>query len=200
MPPRKNKNHTRWQGAIQAITVSIALLLCAGLAYLTILGMLPIYDAILLGETLLAFAIALICSHAYNYYPGTEKEGSLREEAAKLKAMWLHANFSWNTISIWMTITPLYCTCATIYISGSSIGGEWDQVHVLVYSILSLVLSLGVYVLRPSNRATGYREAYLSVTIALTNDPVSEPGAVLLRQAIIKGEQSIAKQDTLDPK
>ena len=54
--------------------------------------------------------------------------------------------------------------------------------------------------LRPSNRATGYREAYLSVTIALTNDPVSEPGAVLLRQAIIKGEQSIAKQDTLDPK
>ena len=90
MPPRKNKNHTRWHGAIQAITVSIALLLCAGLAYLTILGMLPIYDAILLGETLLAFAIALICSHAYNYYPGTEKEGSLREEAAKLKAMWLH--------------------------------------------------------------------------------------------------------------
>lgn len=198
MPTRKNRKHKRWHGVIQAIIASIALLLCAGLAYLTILGKLLIYDTILLGETLLAFSIALICSHAYNYYPGTEEEGSLREKAAKLKATWLHANFSWNTISIWMTVTPLYCTCATIYISGSSISGEWDQIHVLVYSILSLVLSLGIYVLRPSNRATGYREAYLSVTIALTYDSAFEPEAILLKQAIIKGERSIAKQDTLD--
>lgn len=200
LQPTRNKKRNHWHGVIQTITVLIALLLCAGLAYLTIKEKLPIYDAILLGETLLAFAIAVICSHAYNYYPGTEKEGTLREKAAQLKAMWLHANFSWNTLSIWMTVTPLYCTCATIYISGSSTGGEWDQTHVLVYSILSLVLSLGIYVLRPSNRATGYREAYLSVTVALTNDSAPDPRDISLKQAIIKGEQSIAKQDTLDPK
>lgn len=186
-----------WHGAVKAVTVLCTLGLCWALAYFTRRKALPVYDAILLGETLLAFAVAVVCSHAYNYYPESKDTRSLREKAAKQKSVWLHANFSWEVISVWMTVTPLYCTCATIYISGSTPTGGWSQVqlHVLVYSILSLVLSLGTYVLRPSYRAAGYRKAHLCVSEALARSSADDP----LADAIAAGEKCIAQQDVLGP-
>ncbi len=198
--PVSKKQFKDRHGAIQAITAAGTLVLCGFLAFWVLSGNLLVYDALLYGETLAAFAIAVICSHAYNYRPGSEPPDSLRDKAAQLEASWLHSNFCWEIISVWMTVTPLYCTCATIYISGSSIGSAWDQVHVLVYSMLSLVLSLSVYVIRPSNRAAGYREAYLCVVEALSKRPALDPEDQEIGQAIIKGQQIIAKQDLFDPK
>ena len=187
-----------WHGVVQTITIFVTLVLFGLLTYVVVIGVLPIYDAILVGETLFAFSIAVICSHAYNYQPNAANVDSLQEKAAKLEAIWLHANFCWQTINVWMTITPLYCTCATIYISGSSIGNAWDQVHVLVYSIISLVLSLGIYVIRPFNRGSGYRRAYLSVSTALIKKYDSDSNEELIN-AIIEGEKIIAQQDLLNP-
>lgn len=188
-------------GIIQTIAAGVTLILWVALAvFATRQGSFRPYDTILLGGTFAAVALAFICSHAYNYQPGREAPGSLRDTAARLEAAWHHANFCWQIISAWMTVTPLYCTCATIYISGSPDGGEWDQVHVLIYSILSLVLSLGIYVIRPSNRAAGYRKAYLCVTKALCTSPARDPEDEEVRKAIIAGQEIIAAQDILDPK
>lgn len=186
-----------WHGIVQALTILGTLALFGLLAHVVSADILQIYDAILMGETLLAFSIAVICSHAYNYRPNPAST-DLQEKAAKLEATWLHANFCWKTINVWMTITPLYCTCATIYISGSSVGDKWDQVHVLVYSIISLVLSLGIYVIRPFNRESGYRKAYLSITTARAKKYGSDSEAELIN-AIIKGEEIIAQEDLLNP-
>lgn len=200
LPSASGKSFKDRHGAIQAFTTVCALVLCGFLGSQVVEDSLKAYDALLLGGTFWAVAIAFICSHAYNYQPGREAPGSLRDTAAKLEAVWHHANFCWQIISAWMTVTPLYCTCATIYISGSSAGGGWDQVHVLVYSILSLVLSLGIYVIRPSNRAAGYRKAYLCVAKALCVSPAHDPGDEKVREAIIAGQEIIAAQDILDPK
>lgn len=194
---KEQKRVRRKHGLIQFAAIFVLLIIIVALFMLSIVYKLPAYDGILLGESILAFAIGIVCSHAYNYEPGWEKPGSLRDQAAKKQAIWLHANFCWQIISAWMTITPLYCTCATIYISGISSGDEWDQVHVLIYSILSLVLSLGIYVICPSNRAAGYRDAHLSVSEILAN-PKSDDDAV--SRAIIKGEQIIAQQHKTDLK
>lgn len=178
---------SHWHGIVQlftiigAATASIALA-CSGLAG---------YDLLLFLGMIWAFAIAVICSHAYNDYPK-----SLRGQALKKQATWLHANFSWRALSIWIIVTSLYCNCATIYISGQSFDPE-NQRHILIYSILSLVLSLGTYVLRPANRAEGFREAYVRITEALFNH--SESDSEALAKAIIEAEQIISKQDTMSP-
>ena len=189
---RSWSNH--WHGVVQAIIIIATLVFVWHLACMVSTGDLQIYDAILAIETILFFSIAMVYSHAYNYRPNSAAT-DLQEEAAKLKATWLHANFCWKMIKIWMAITSLYCTCATIYISGTSIGSEWDQVHVLAYSIISLVLSLGVYVIRPSNQEAGYRKAYLSITMALYGSGSEEE----LKNAIIEGEAAIAKEASFDP-
>lgn len=187
-----------WHGVVQTIAIFVTLVLFGLLTYVVVIDVLQIYDAILIGETLLAFSIAVICAHAYNYQPNSTSINPLHERAIRLEATWLHANFCWQTINVWMTITPLYCTCATIYISGSSIGSKWDQVHVLVYSIISLVLSLRIYVIRPFNRGSGFRKAYLSVSTALIKRYGSNSDEELIN-AIIEGQEIIAQQDLLNP-
>lgn len=195
---KRPKKYHHWHGIVQTVVIIVALGACAGVVCWMIFGSLHVCDMILIVETIMALAIGIICSHAYNYIPGSETD-PLRGEVAKNKAIWLHANFSWKTISIWMTVTSLYCTCATIYISGSSLNlnEAWAQDHIIIYSVLSLVFSLGMYVLRPSNRATGYRKAYLIATKALVDDNSSNQQN--LKEALIKGEEIIAKQDTFSP-
>lgn len=159
-----------WRGIVQMITVSITVGLFGLMGYAVYKKALHIYDSILFGGTLLTFAVAVIRSQTYSYQPGSAPTNSLQEKAAKLQATWLHASHCWQAINVWMTIIPLYCTCATIYISGSSAIGndEENQLRILVYSIISLVLSLGIYVIRPSAQKAGFQKAYLSITVALT--------------------------------
>lgn len=189
-----------WHGAVQFLTCAVFLILSWVVFHFMEQWRLIAADIPLILATGLAISIAVICSHAYNYTPGGEKMGELYDQAARQKAVWLHANFSWQVVSIWMTVTPLYCTCAAIYISGTPINGTWDHTHVLIYSILSLVISLGVYVIRPSNRAEGYRRAYQTVNEALLQYEPAEGRASALANAIIEGERFITEQDVKDPK
>ena len=68
-----------------------------------------------------------------------------------------------------------------------------SQTHILIYSILSLVISLGVYAISPLKRASAYEKAYTLVVKALSDyelDP--ENGKKNLSKAIKKGEKIIA--------
>lgn len=182
------------------ITCIIFLCICGGMGCLVYKGFLKAYDALLYGGTFLAVAIAIVCSHAYNYQPEQWMDKELCHMAAKQAAKWLHDNFSWLTVSVWMTVMPLYCTCATIYISGVPMAdGEYDQIHILIYSILSLVISLGIYVIRPANRAVGFRQAYQLASEAMVKYQLVKDNTILAN-AIAEGEKIIARQDTLDPK
>lgn len=157
----------------------------------------PSHYALLLGGTCFAVVIGITCSQAYNSVEG-EAKGSFLWQAKRKRNAWLHANFSWQAINMWMTITPLYCTCATIYLSGKKEQGELD--NILIYSILSLVMSLGIYVVRPANRATGYRRAYNILNAALTRLEITPTDIQSVAQAMVDGEKIVEEQDTLDPK
>lgn len=220
--------HRHWHGLIQ-ILVSIVFVAVCVIAFLHMkVWNLAAPDMLLLIFTGAAVTVAIICSHAYNHIPGDED--LLYEQAARLRAVWLHANFCWKTISIWMTVIPLYCTCVAIYLSGTPEGDEFDHIRILVYSVLSLVISLGVYAIRPSNRASAYRKAYRVIDKALIDYQESMSGSAErkeekiavddeeagnreaqdrcvdqnvrsnLAKAMKKGERFITKQDIQDPK
>lgn len=192
----------RWHGIVLMLTISFTLGLFGLVGYAVYKNILNVFDAFLFVGTLLTVAIAVIRSNTYNYQPGSTPTNSLQEKAAKLQATWRHANHCWQAVNLWMTIIPLYCTCATIYISGSpAIGNDKEnQLRIFVYSIISLVLSLGIYVLRPSAHRAGFQKAYLSITTALTKTHGSDGPDVEkeLKKAIIEGENIIAKQDSFD--
>lgn len=157
-------------------------------------------DMFLILIVLFAFAVGVTVSQAYNEIPDSADPEPLYIQAIKKKNIWLHSYFSWECINAAMTVIPLYCTCAAIYISGTPEGnGEWDRTRILIYSILSLVLSLSIYVIRPANRATGYRRAYKTIDAALIQYK-TERDRSLLSQALTKGEGHVSDQAILDPK
>lgn len=178
---------------VQMAAVGLGFMGCKFVLYNTSL---LIFDKILFWEAIVAFVIGTICSHAYNYIPKNELN-PLRDMARKKQSIWLHSNFAWKTISIWMTVTSLYCTGATVYIGGSAIKEVWAQQRIIVYSIVSSVMSMGMLVLRPTNRSDGYREAYLIITEALIN--YDDNSQKEIKEALIKGERIIARQDTMAP-
>lgn len=193
IPPRPSRRH----GIIQSVAWAIFLAVCAAIFWAVRGGYLKIHYAWLLGGICLAVTVAVTCSHAYNYWEGSQGGDPLREQAARQMAVWLHANYCWQILNVAMTIVPLYCTCAAIYLSGNQVADSMNDI--LIYSILSLVISLGTYVIRPANRAVGYRRAYTGVSKALT-EPVCADTGERIAQALAEGVQVIAEQDIMDPK
>ncbi len=192
--------YTRRHGLIQsAIWIFFACSL-VGLILSVKFGLLRMTDMFLILIVLFAFAVGATVSQAYNEVPDSADPEPLYRQAVKKKNIWLHSYFSWECINVAMTVIPLYCTCAAIYISGTpGENSEWDRTRVLIYSILSLVLSLSIYVIRPANRATGYRRAYKTIDEALIQYK-TETERSLLSQALTEGEGYVSDQAILDPK
>ena len=192
--------YTRRHGLIQsAIWIFFACSL-VGLILSVKFGLLRMTDMFLILIVLFAFAVGATVSQAYNEVPDSADPDPLYRQAVKKKNIWLHSYFSWECINVAMTVIPLYCTCAAIYISGTpGENSEWDRTRVLIYSILSLVLSLSIYVIRPANRATGYRHAYKTIDEALIQYK-TETERSLLSQALTEGEGYVSDQAILDPK
>lgn len=192
--------YTRRHGLIQsAIWIFFACSL-VGLILSVKFGLFRMTDMFLILIVLFAFAVGATVSQAYNEVPDIAAPEPLYIQAIKKKNIWLHSYFSWECINVAMTVIPLYCTCAAIYISGTpGENSEWDRTRVLIYSILSLVLSLSIYVIRPANRATGYRRAYKTIDEALIQYK-TETERSLLSQALTEGEGYVSDQAILDPK
>lgn len=195
--PAAPRPKSRRHGIIQSIAWAVFLAVCAAIFWAVRGGYLKIHYAWLLGGICLALTVAVTCSHAYNYREGSQGGDPLREQAARQMAVWLHANYCWQILNVAMTIVPLYCTCAAIYLSGNRVGDSMNDI--LIYSILSLVISLGTYVIRPANRAAGYRRAYTGVSRALTAPSCADAGEPIAK-ALAEGTQIIAEQDIMDPK
>lgn len=177
-----------WHGGIQVVCWGVFCMACVFSAWLGIEYHYQIYNILLVDSTLLAITIAITLSHAYNCVPNPNAS-YLWNLAEKRRSIWLHANHCWQTVHIWMTITPLYCTCIAIYLSGNNMSQE----HILIYSILSLVISLGVYAISPLKRAAAYQKAYTLVVKALSDYELdSKNGEKNLSKAIKKGEKLIA--------
>lgn len=177
-----------WHGWVQILCWGVFCLACCFSVWLVVEFQFQIYNILLADSTLLAITIAITLSHAYNCIADPEAS-YLWNLAEKRRSIWLHANHCWQTVHIWMTITPLYCTCIAIYLSGNNMSQE----HILIYSILSLVISLGVYAIAPLKRASAYERAYTLVVNALSEyklDPKN--GEKNLSKAIRKGEKLIA--------
>lgn len=183
----------------QTVAVVAFVAICIFSGFLISRKVIEIYDAILLDVTCLAIVVAIISSQTYSFIPNLEMP-EIWNSAERLQVVWIHSNFSWLSVNVWMKLTPMYCTCIAIYLSGNKC--DWNKI--LFYSILSLLISLSAYVVRPSNRAAGFRRAYKEIAMALAKykgakTDSSFPDPKVLVDAIIKGEEFIAEQDLIDP-
>lgn len=167
-----------FHGMIQFITWMIFIGICGVSVILVMKKDVQVYNILLPDSFFLTVTIAITFSHAYNYYP-RPKASLLWNQASKLRATWLHASNCWQSLNIWMTIAPLYCTCIAIYLSGN----HMNSGHILIHSILSLVISMGTYIIYPGERARTYLKAYSLVNEALTDYEINKSG----------GEKKIAK-------
>lgn len=181
-----------WHGIVQGITIVVFIAVCYALVQaVKEISFFEPYDALLFMLTGFAAVVAVVQSHAYNYTPNEYDETNLRERIGKLQAVWLHANLTWQTIYIWMMSVPFYCTCIAIYLSGNN--GDYD--HILIYSILSLVITLGCYAIQPLKRANQFRKAYAMASKAIVTYDGDDTNSKVLADAIIEAEQMIADQD-----
>lgn len=184
--------HRHWHGIVQGTAIAVFIAVCCWLVHaVKTISFFEPYDALLFVLTGFAFVVAVVQSHAYNYTPNEYDETNLRERIGKLRAIWLHSNITWQTIYIWMMSVPFYCTCIAIYLSGNN--GDYD--HILIYSILSLVITLGCYAIQPLKRANQFRKAYAIASAAIVTYDIEKTDSKILADAIIEAEQMIADQD-----
>lgn len=160
---------------------------------------LEVCDIILILALLFAIVLGITFSLAYNYQMDGV-EDTLLKKAIRLQLTYLHASSCWNIAYIFMVFVPLYTTCSVIYLS---LDAPNNDKRILLYSILSLVFSLGVYVVRPQTRSTAYRNSYVllrDATLACEleqNDPGDKPPspespAQRLRKSIKEAEETSA--------
>jgi len=118
-----------------------------------------VYDGIFFLTLSLALALAITFSHSYGLPIEKLEKDELKKRAIKADATNIHAYFSWKIISAWMTIVPLYCTLTVVFIS-ALYDGDNQMPRILIYSMLSLVISFSVYVVKPNYRAHNFIEQH----------------------------------------
>jgi len=121
-----------------------------------------VYDSIFLMTIVFALAVAITFSHSYGLNVKNIKD-ELKKRAIKADGTNIHSYFCWKIIAVWMTIAPLYCTTVVVFIGtqavyGGQAGGQANRI--VVYSILSLVISLSVYAVKPNYRAHNFIEQF----------------------------------------
>lgn len=174
--------------------------ICAGggigvLIYAAYKTKLSIWDAFLIGMLFIVIAIAVTFSNSYGYNIDGLQEGSLLLKAATMHASVLHASFCWNIVYFFLTIAPLYCTCVVIYLSG--FGKNDTSQRILIYSILSLVLSTSTYVINAKGFAAVYRNAsniLIDAIIKVQYESEARDGVLIT--AIKEAEEKIRQFET----
>lgn len=157
---------------------------------------LKVCDTVLILALLFVLTLGVTFSLAYTYDMDGVNDAQLKK-AIRLQQTFLHASQCWNITSIFMAFVPLYTTCAVIYLSPDA---AENSMRILVYSILSLVFSMGVYIVRPQTRSTAYRNGYIllkDATLACELElkaggggaPLSASAMQQLRESIKKAEE-----------
>jgi hypothetical protein len=152
---------TTWKWVIKISTwVFFVCLSIKAVSFIETIDIWEIYDTIISIIILFALALAVTLSHSYGLDIDYNKNDKLIKLALKTDAMNIHAHFSWTIITVCMTIIPLYCSTAVVFIStkpehNGQIG------HILLYSILSIALSLSIYIIKPNERAKYFMNEFV---------------------------------------
>ena len=155
---------TRWGRIVSRIIkfflwIAVAMA-SAGIIWLVIKGHLMVWDAVFAEMVVIAVAVAISFANSYGTPLDYIKKDSVLYQAIKLRTILMHANFCWSVFHIGLTISPLYCTCVVIYLSSFETLSEVSiQKAVLIYSMLSLVLTLATYVIKAKGFSGAYRMA-----------------------------------------
>lgn len=124
------------------------------------------YDIFFVYILIVSLATAITFSNSYGLYEFEKaaKDKSKTDENYKMLylgikryATHIHAYYCWKIVYYLLMILPLYCTCVVIYISAYSVADSMSRI--LIYSILSLVLSLAIYVIDPKTYADKNKSA-----------------------------------------
>lgn len=182
------------------VRVLVWLLFGAALYGVPVVGLkleLAVCDIILILALLFALALGVTFSLAYTYEIDGAEDAQLKK-AVRLQLTFLHASQCWNITSILMAFVPLYTTCAVIYLS---LNAAKNNMRILVYSILSLVFSMGVYIVRPQTRSTAYRNGYIllkDATLAYAFEQNGKGAGSPLEGATKKLRESIKEAEEIN--
>lgn len=125
-----------------------------------------IYDSVFLITIILALSIAVTFSNSYELMVNVSEEDDVLRAAIRTDAKNIHAHHSWKIVSGWMTIAPLYLTTTVIVISTlPHFPGK--VAHIIVYSILSLLISFSVLIIKPDLHAKHFIANHLVLRKAL---------------------------------
>lgn len=179
----------------------MVVLVSVGIIWMLDKQYLMVWDAVFVEFILLAFAVAVSFANSYGTPLDHIEKNSITYQAIKLRTVMMHANFCWSILHITLTIAPLYCTCVVIYLSGfEAISKIEIQKAILIYSILSLVLTLATSVIKAKGFSGAYRMASTILYKGIMKRQCAEkdnPEADLeLAECINQAEEIIKKFET----
>ena len=189
------KRNKRWRAFwlffICIISVIIAyVLICVDIKGITLYTFDKIFALSILVCAAICFcflACSLVIDEGYEYIEGEEV---IFYEAHKKKTIWLNSCITWLIIYYWVIGSSYLSTVIAIYITTYEIELEAQIPRIVLYSILSLVLSILNMLIVPFNHAKGYRKAYEIIDEGLI-ESISQKDVALLKEARIKSEKII---------
>ena len=196
---------TKWERlasrVIKFVLWTAVILISIGMAWLVHRSVLMVWDAVFVGIVILAFAIAVSFGNSYGTSLDHVAKDSVLYEAIKLRTIMMHANFCWSVFHIAIIIAPLYCTCVVIYVSSfESVNDVKIQKAILLYSILSLVLTLAAYVIKAKGFSGAYRMAstilYKGIMERMCVESCNAAADLKLAEHMDQAEEVIKKFET----
>lgn len=109
----------------------------------------------------------------------------------KKKNAFLRSSIIWLSIYYWLYLCSVLGTVLIVYIDRFH---EEDNIHIFVYSVLSLFFLMSELIINPQKVANGYRKAYMKMDYALnTKRNRADDISVDLAKELNKCEKIIKK-------
>lgn len=112
---------------------------------------------------------------------------ALERCAIDRKRIWLRASIIWYCINYVFLLFGFVCTIVLIYMAYTlEDAGNAYQIRVVIYSGMSLFVSITPHVLQPMNKSKGFRNANINLDAALI-----EGNEAKIKTALVDGEKII---------
>ena len=104
--------------------------------------------------------------------------------------VWFNTAILWLVIEYLGVILPFECTAIILYLDVYS-NSDISSKGIFVFSVLSMLLIIFVYAIRPHSHAVAYRKAYLLLKKALYNSQNKSEDETNIHESICYGEYYI---------
>ena len=150
-----------------------------------------IISIILLAIPILFASVVCTCIDFYGkkhefVLPQEGNNETIRNAQAKCRT-WFNMSAFWLAVEYLGVILPFECSAIIVYLEIYANSSE----GVFTFSVISMLLIIITYAIRPHFHAIAYRKAYVTLNKAIYNEITKNAGSAEIREAIHKGEMFI---------